>query len=572
MWWEGVDATRFAAEIIDHAGEGIVAYDRELRYLLWNHFMEELTGLPADQVLGLHAPEVFPQLLEQGVAALLQRAMNGETVAAPDLHYNLAGGRRRGWVSAVYRPHYDEAGQVAGVIGLMRDVTERKNAEQQIEYQAYHDALTGLANRRLFQEHLGLALALATRRQGMVAVLFIDLDHFKVINDTLGHTTGDALLRLIGRRLKSCVREGDTVARVGGDEFTIVLQDMAKKEDAALVARKVLQCIAEPVALNGHRLYVTASIGITFYPDDGEDAEALLRNADNAVYVAKAEGRNTYQMSTAEMTRAMHERLVLESGLRLALERNEFVLHYQPQIDIRNMRIVGMEALLRWNHPQRGILLPEQFIRVTEERGYIVAIGEWVLREACAQAARFCARGLPDFRVAVNLSARQLRDHSLVDSVAAALRASGLAPHCLELEITESVAIENVELTLGVLGELRKTGVRIAIDDFGTGHSSLGYLKRFPIDTLKIDKHFVEDLPDGFEDAAIVQAVVQLARGLDLRVIAEGVETQQQLDFLQSHACPEVQGYHFSYPVPAREFERLLSGATLTRPSATLSH
>jgi EAL domain-containing protein (putative c-di-GMP-specific phosphodiesterase class I) len=266
-------------------------------------------------------------------------------------------------------------------------------------------------------------------------------------------------------------------------------------------------------------------------------------------------------MSTAEMTRAMHERLVLESGLRQAMERDEFVLHYQPQIDLRTMTIVGMEALLRWNHPSRGILLPEHFIRVAEERGYIVTIGEWVLREACMQAARFCARGFPEFRVAVNLSARQLRDHSLVDSVAAALRASGLAPHCLELEITESVAIENVELTLSVLAELRALGVRIAIDDFGTGHSSLGYLKRFPIDTLKIDKHFVEDLPDGFEDAAIVQAVVQLARGLDLRVIAEGVETQQQLDFLQMHACPEVQGYHFSYPVPAVDFEKMLGGA-----------
>jgi diguanylate cyclase (GGDEF)-like protein/PAS domain S-box-containing protein len=563
MWREGVDATRFAAEIIDHAGEGIVVYDRDLRYLLWNRFMEELTGLSADQVLGRHASDIFPHLLEQGIAALLQRAMKGETVAAPDLHFNLPGGRRRGWVSAVYRPHYDEAGQVAGVISLMRDVTERKNAEQQIEYQAYHDALTGLANRRLFQEHLGLALALATRRRGTVAVLFLDLDNFKVINDTLGHTTGDALLRLIGRRLKSCVREGDTVARVGGDEFTIVLQDLAKKEDAALVARKVLQSVAEPVALNGHRLYVTTSIGITFYPDDGEDAEALLRNADNAVYVAKSEGRNTYQMSTAEMTRAVQERLMLENGLRQAMERGEFVLHYQPQIDLRTMAIVGMEALLRWNHPQRGVLLPEQFIRLAEERGYIVAIGEWVLREACMQAARFCARGFPDFRVAVNLSARQLRDHSLVESVAAALRASGLKPQCLELEITESVAIENVELTLAVLADLRALGVRIAIDDFGTGHSSLGYLKRFPIDTLKIDKHFVEDLPDGFEDAAIVQAVVQLARGLDLRVIAEGVETQQQLDFLQTHACPEVQGYHFSYPVPAVEFERML-GSTLS--------
>ena len=558
MWWEGVDASRFAAEIIDHAGEGIVVYDRELRYLLWNHFMEELTGLSARQVLGKRAPEAFPHLLEQGVDRLLQRALDGEAVAAPDINYYVPGGRRRGWISAVYRPHFDDAGQVAGVIGLVRDVTERKNAEQQIEYQAYHDSLTGLANRRLFQEHLTLALALAGRRRGTVAVLFLDLDHFKVINDMLGHTMGDALLRLIGRRLKSCVREGDTVARVGGDEFTIVLQDLEKKEDAALVARKVLQSVAEPVSLNGHRLYVTTSVGITFFPDDGEDAETLLKNADNAVYLAKAEGRNTYQMSTEEMTRAMHERLALESGLHQAVERNEFVIHYQPQIDIRSMKIVGMEALLRWQHPKRGLLLPEQFIRLAEERGYIVVIGEWVLREACVQAARFRDKGFPDFRVAVNLSARQFRDRSLIDKVAAALRESGLEPRGLELEITESVAMDNVELTFAVLSALRKTGVRIAIDDFGTGHSSLGYLKRFPIDALKIDRHFVEDLPDGFEDAAIVRAVVQLAHGLDLRVVAEGVETQQQLDFLQHHACREVQGYHFSYPVPADEFEAIL--------------
>src|SRR5262249_50157479 len=338
-----------------------------------------------------------------------------------------------------------------------------------------------------------------------------------------------------------------------------------------LVARKVLQSVAEPVALNGHRLSVTTSIGITFFPDDGEDAESLLKNADNAVYVAKSEGRNTYQMSTAEMTRATHERLVLESGLRQAMERGEFVLHYQPQIDIRTMTIVGMEALLRWNHPQRGLLLPEHFIHVAEERGYIVQIGEWVLREACAQAALFCRKGFPDFRVAVNLSARQLRDHSLIDSVAGALRLSGLQPKNLELEITESVAIENAELTFTVLAALRKTGVRIAIDDFGTGHPSLGYLKKFPIDAVKNDRHFVEDLPDGFEDAAIVRAVVQLARGLDLRVIAEGVETQRQLDFLQHHACPEVQGYHFSYPVPAGDFEKMLAAPVLTRPSATLS-
>ena len=528
-----LDASRFAEEIIENAGEGIVVYDRERRVVLWNRFMEGLVGPPAD---------VFPH------AAEIDRAMAGETVIAADFLYEPKGV----WLSAVYRPH------AAGVVGWIRDITARKVAEQQIEYQAYHDALTGLANRRLFQEHLTLALALAARRQRTVSVLFLDLDHFKLVNDTLGHTMGDALLRLVGARLKACVRDGDTVARVGGDEFTIVLQDLEKKEDAAVVAQKVLLAVAEPIDLDAHRLYVTTSIGITVFPDDGVDAETLLKNADNAVYRAKADGRNTYRMSTHELNRSMQERLALESGLHQAIERDEFVLHYQPQIDVQTMKIVGMEALLRWNHPERGLLLPEEFMSVAEERGFIVVIGDWVLREACWQAKQFRDKGFPDFRVAVNLSARQLRDDSLVENIAAALRDSGLAPNALELEITESVAMEDVDLTLAVLTALRGTGVRIAIDDFGTGHSSLGYLKRFPIDALKIDRHFVEDLPDGLQDAAIVRAVVQLARGLDLRVIAEGVETQQQLDFLQHHACPEVQGYHFSYPVPAGEFEKML--------------
>jgi len=537
MWSGENEPGRLAAEIIDNSGDGIVVYDHDLRCVLRNRFMEELTDLHDEQVL----------------EGLLRRALDGETVIVPDTLYDTR------WISAVYRPHRE------GVIGLIRDVTERKSAEQQIEYQAYHDALTGLANRRLFHEHLTLALALAARRQRTVAVLFLDLDHFKIVNDTLGHTMGDALLRLIGVRLKACVREGDTVARVGGDEFTIVLQDLEKKEDAAVVARKVLLAVAAPIELDGHRLYVTASVGLTVFPDDGADAEELLKSADNAVYRAKAEGRNTYQMSTHELNLAMRERLTLESGLHQAIERNEFVLHYQPQIDVRSMKIVGMEALLRWNHPERGLLLPEEFIAVAEERGFIILIGDWVLREACWQARLFRDKGFPDFRVAVNLSARQFRDHSLVENIAAALHQSGLEPRCLELEITESVAMENVELSFAVLTALRSTGVRIAIDDFGTGHSSLGYLKRFPIDALKIDRHFVEDLPHGFEDAAIVRAVVQLAHGLDLRVVAEGVETQEQLDFLQHHACREMQGYHFSYPVPAGEFERLLDGAVVGR-------
>ena len=551
------ESNQFAQEIIENAGEGIVVYDRELRYVLWNRFMEELTGLPADSVLGRCAVDVFPHLREQRVEALIGRALEGETLAAPDVRFHVPGSDREGWVSAVYRPHRDLDGRIIGATALVRDVTERKIAEQKAEYQAYHDALTGLANRRLFQEHLSIALALAQRRNSLVAVLFIDLDHFKVVNDSLGHSVGDDLLKHVSSRLRCVLREGDTVARVGGDEFTIVLQELEKREDAARIAQKVLHTISEPVELAGHRLYVTASVGITIFPEDGTDAETLLKNADSAMYRAKAEGRNTYQMATRELSRATRERMTLEIGLHNAIERNEFELHYQPQIDLATMRIVGTEALIRWRHPSRGMISPGEFIPLAEERGFIVIIGDWVVRTACEQARRFHDMG-HEIRVSVNISARQFREPSFVTMIEDVVRRTGISPKLLELEITENVAMENVDLTLTVLSRLRRIGVSIAIDDFGTGHSALNYLKRFPIDTLKIDRDFVEDLPYGDEDAAIVHAIVGLARGLRLRVVAEGVETAEQLEYLRSVKCPEVQGYIFGHPVPAREFERLL--------------
>jgi len=554
------ETNRFATEIIDNAGEGIVVYDRGLRYLLWNRFMEELTGLSAAQVIGQPALELFPHLREQNVDQLLRRAFAGETVASHDVHYHVPATGRRGWVSAVYRPHLDEHGSIVGVIGLIRDITQRKEAEQQVEYQAYHDALTGLANRRLFQEHLSLALALAQRRSSMVAVLFLDLDHFKLVNDSLGHTVGDALLREVARRLKAAVREGDTVARVGGDEFTIVLQEVQRGDAAAVVAQKVLRTIAEPMEISGHRLYVTTSIGITLFPNDGDDGETLLKNADTAMYRAKADGRNTYQMATRELSRTTQERMSLESALHGALDAGQFEILYQPQIELNDAEttIAGMEALLRWHHPERGTIAPEQFIGLAEDRGLILQIGEWVLREACRAARRFHDNGFPHFRVAVNLSARQFRDPSLPATVESAIREAGIDARTLELEITESVAMADVELTMTTLAQFRKQGVTIAIDDFGTGHSSLSYLKRFPIDALKIDKGFVLDLPDKFEDAAIVSSVIQLANGLGLRVVAEGVETKEQLEFLRDAGCRELQGFYFSYPVKVEEVERLL--------------
>ena len=554
------ETNQFAAEIIENAGEGIVVYDRNLEYLLWNRFMEDLTGIPAEDVIGKHAMDIFPHIREQHVDELLQRAMEGETVSAPDIHYYVPGSNRRGWVSAVYRPHYDVNGNIVGAIGLIRDITQRKTAEQQIEYQAYHDALTGLANRRLFQEHLTLALALGQRRRKVVAVLFLDIDHFKVVNDSLGHSVGDELLKQIASQLKNTVREGDTVARVGGDEFTIVLHELQSRDDGLVVAEKLLRTIAQPIQIGAHRLYVTASIGVTTFPDDGCDAETLLKNADNAMYRAKANGRNTYHMSTEELSRSVQERMSLESGLHLAIERDEFELFYQPLIDARTMRITGVEALLRWRHPERGVT-PNDFIGVAEDRGYIVIIGDWVLRTACNQAVKLRERGHESVRVSVNLSARQFREISLASRIEAAIRDSGADPHMLELEITESVAVENVELTLSILTQLRSVGISIAIDDFGTGHSAMSYLKRFPIDTLKIDRSFVADLPAP-ADAAIVRSVIQLAQGLRLRVVAEGVERKEQLDFLRDNGCVEMQGFYFGTPVRAADVEELWTTAT----------
>ena len=555
---EAAAANRFARDIVDNAAEGIVVYDTELRYVAWNRFMETLTGLSAESILGQHALEAFPHLAEQRVDVLLRRALAGETVSSPDVAYHVPSTGRRGWVSSLYRPHHGEDGSVVGVIALIRDVTDRKEAEAQIEYQAYHDAVTGLANRRLFHEHLALAVALAQRRDALVGVLFLDLDHFKVINDSLGHTVGDELLREVGRRLKAAVRDGDTVARVGGDEFTIVLQDLPRRDAVGVVAAKVLRTIAEPLDVNGHRLYVTASIGITLFPDDGEDAESLLRNADSAMYRAKDAGRNNYQLATRELSRSSQERMSLENDLHRALERGQFALLYQPQIESDSMEIVGIEALIRWNHPDRGLITPDQFIGIAEQRGLILPIGDWVIREACLAVRRIRDKGLPHFRVAVNLSARQFRDPSLAATVERAITESGVDAQTLELEITETAAMEDVELTMSTLAELRRLGVTIAIDDFGTGHSSLSYLKRFPIDALKIDKGFVFDLPDKFEDAAIVSSVIQLGNGLGLRVVAEGVETREQLDFLIEAGCRELQGYFFSHPVPLEEIEKMI--------------
>jgi diguanylate cyclase (GGDEF)-like protein/PAS domain S-box-containing protein len=442
--------------------------------------------------------------------------------------------------------------------GTIIDITDRKLAQEQMEYQAYHDALTALPNRLLFRDRITVAQAHARRHGTGLAVMFLDLDQFKLVNDTLGHTVGDRLLQVIAERLVNCVRAQDTVGRMGGDEFTILLTDLHDRRGASGVAQKILDAVRNPVRVDEHELFVTTSIGIAVGPDDGDDAETLLKNADRAMYRAKEVGRDNYQYATPAWLDGTDARLALERDLRHALDRNELVVHYQPMIEIATGRVVGAEALVRWNHPENGLMPPEDFIRVAEETHLIVPLGAWVLRAACAQMKAWHDAGHAWLRVAVNLSPRQFQDRALIGTVERVLAETGFPAPYLDLEITESTAMHNAELSLAILKRLKEMGIRISIDDFGTGYSSLSYLKRFPIDTVKIDQDFVRDLTSG--DEAIITAVISMARALNLRVIAEGVETEAQLDFLRREKCAEMQGFLYSQPLPAAEFERALRG------------
>jgi diguanylate cyclase (GGDEF)-like protein/PAS domain S-box-containing protein len=440
--------------------------------------------------------------------------------------------------------------------GTIVDITDRKNAQQAIEYQAYHDVLTELPNRLLFRDRLTVALAHAKRMKINAAVMFLDLDQFKLVNDTLGHSIGDRLLQQMALRLVACVRAEDTVARMGGDEFTILLAELNDRRSAATVAQKVLDTIRQPVLIDEHELYVTTSIGIALYPEDGMDTETLLREADRAMYRAKDSGRNNFQFATPLPSDIADSRLALERKLHHALERGEFVVHYQPIVAIESGTVVGAEALVRWVQPEGNIVLPDAFISVAEDCNLIIPLGEWVMWTACCQMKQWHNEGHADLRIAVNLSARQLQQRDLIASVERILSDSGLPPSSLELEITESAAIQVPELTISVLTQLKRLGVRISIDDFGTGYSSLSYLKRFPIDTVKIDQNFVRDLVSDAGDAAIISAVISIARALHLNVVAEGVETNEQLAFLQREHCAHAQGFLHSMPVTASEFSR----------------
>ena len=472
------------------------------------------------------------------------------------------GGEVRHVVMRVYVVR-DGQGHDVRRAGVVQDVTERKAQEARIEHLAYHDGLTGLPNRTMLMDRLGLALSQAQRLEQQVAVIYIDLDRFKPVNDSLGHAVGDRLLQEIARRLRATLRENDTVARVGGDEFQVVVCNVAGATGAARIAEKLMRALGEPFTLEGQELHVTASLGVSLFPRDGASGELLLKFADIALYEAKGEGRNAYRFFSPEMNAQAHGRLRLENDLRRAVERNELELHYQPQLDLAIGEVCAVEALVRWRHPERGLVLPNQFIPMAEETGLVLGIGEWVLDEACRQVAQWQRDGLVSgsapLRVAVNISARQLQRPGLDGAVRRALAQSGLPAECLELEITESSVMLDPQHAQSVLQSLRELGVQLSIDDFGTGYSSLAYLKRLPLDRLKIDRSFIGGIPTDSDDAAIVETIIVMTHKLGLRVIAEGVETLEQRLQLVRQGCDEMQGFLLAHPVPASELPPLLA-------------
>jgi diguanylate cyclase (GGDEF)-like protein/PAS domain S-box-containing protein len=455
-----------------------------------------------------------------------------------------------------------------GTYGVARDITERKIAEDTINFQAYHDLLTNLPNRALLRDRLSLAISQAKREDEMLAVMFLDLDRFKNINDSLGHVVGDELLQQVSTRLKSCVREGDTLARFGGDEFTLLLPKIAKgKEDVSKIAEKINEVLKDPFTVDNNELYVSASIGIAIYPRDGTDMDSLIKHADIAMYNVKDTGKNNYRFYSTDMTTPYFQNLSLETGIHKALANDEFHLMYQPQINIKTGEIVGVEALLRWDHPEHGPITPAEFIPFAEETGMIVDIGHWVLRSACAQLKHWRDIGLPEIRMSINMSARQLAEKSIVKHISGLLRDYALPGHCLEIEITENTIMNDMDSVIHKLKALSKKGVYIAIDDFGTGYSSLSYLHKLPIQTLKIDRAFIKEANMKHTGNSIINTIVAMARGLNLNVIAEGVETQQQLDYLVEIGCSEAQGFLFGKPLTADIITQLLMQEPYAAPT-----
>ena len=557
--------------LVNSSPDFIYTLDCEGHFTFVNDRVESLIGYRREELLGQH----YSQVIHEDDIARAEHVFNerraGDRSARnieirlkcnPGMRRpRLMNGRCKSVELTATGMYDDDASpfdkRFIGSYGVAKDVTERKQAEETVHYQTYHDLLTGLPNRALFRDHLGLMLAQAKRTQKPLAVLSLDLDHFKVINDSLGHTIGDEMLLAVGARLRQCLREGDTLARLGGDEFAVLLPTLVSRSDVEHICRKIIQVLSRPVYVKGHEIYVSVSIGACVAPEDGEQIDSLIRQAEIAMYRAKSQGRSRLQFWESGMQAPYSERMQIEVDLRRALARNEFVLFYQPQVDAQTAEVRGFEVLLRWWHPQRGLLTPADFIPVAEESGVIVPIGDWVLRQVGAQMAEWRKAGLPPVRLSVNISARQLESADFVDSVMRAVQVYSLDGNLMELEITESLLMRDFEANAVKLGRLSAAGIRLAIDDFGTGYSSFKYLSRFPIHTLKIDQSFVQEL-DREENMSIVNAMIAMGRGMSLNVVAEGVETAAQLARLQQMQCHEIQGYFYSAPMSSHAATALL--------------
>jgi diguanylate cyclase (GGDEF)-like protein/PAS domain S-box-containing protein len=551
-----------AQVMLNSIGDAVVSVNTAGAVTYLNTVAESLTGWPAGEAATRPLEEVLRIL--SGItrvpvphpllAAMDQNRALGLT---PDCVLIRRDGSESG-IEDSAAPIHDRNGQVTGAVMVFRDVTKSRALALRTSYLAQHDALCGLANRALLNDRLSHAITAADRHSGKLAVMFVDVDRFKHINDSFGHSIGDRLLQSVAQRLLACVRSSDTVGRFGGDEFVVVLSEVSHGEDAAISAEKLLLALSQPYNIDAHSLHVTASIGIAVYPDDGTDAETLLKNSDISMYQAKQTGRNRHYCYEKNMNRIAAERRSLQDGLRRAIAQQEFVLHYQPKVDLRTGEVTGVESLIRWRHPEHGLVAAAPFIRVAEQCGLIVPIGRWVLGEACRQARAWLDVGLPAIQIAVNTSALELTKKGFVENVRANLSAFDLEPHCLELELTETFLAQE-PVTVGVvLRELKAIGVQLTFDDFGTGYASLSCLRSLPVDALKIDQSFVRDLTSNVDDASIVKAMITMGNSLRLRVVAEGIETRRQLAFLIAHDCPEGQGYYFSRPVAADECSMLL--------------
>ena len=559
---------------LNSIGDAVLCSDLQGNVTYLNLVAEAMTGWSREDAMGRPLAEVLRIInvtTREAAANPAQRAIAEERIVEmiPDCVLI----RRDGFESAIEdssAPIHNRDGRVVGAVMVFRDVSESRFMAQKMTHLAQHDFLTDLPNRLLLTERLTQAIGLARRHRKQVALLFLDLDHFKNVNDSLGHAIGDLLLKSVADRLLAKVRMTDTVCRQGGDEFVILLAEIEQTQDAAYVAESLIDAFARPHHVAGHEIHVTLSIGISVFPDDGvsadrviQNADALMQNADTAMYHAKTLGRNNFQFFKAEMNTSAVHRMFIENSLRRALRQDEFLLHYQPQIDLVSGAITGTEALIRWQDPELGLIQPGQFVPIAEECGLIVPIGRWVMREACRQVQAWLAAGLRAVPVAVNISAVEFRHSNFVEGVAVILKETGLAPSCLELELTESIIMHDGDESASVLKALKDTGVKLAIDDFGTGYSSLSFLKRFPIDTLKIDQSFVHDISINEDGATIVGAVIGIGKNLQQRVIAEGVETQEQLAFLAMRQCAEGQGFLLSKPLLAADFARLLGTGTV---------